>query len=67
MVGADDAAAVGMLRFGLPFYVVMGLMQTLGALRRSEYAYVTDVTEKVGKCKPQTFEEWCRENTGVFQ
>src|SRR6185503_2403817 len=44
------AAAIGMLRFGLPFYVVMGLMQTLGALRRSEYAYVTDVVEQVNNC-----------------
>jgi uncharacterized protein YbjT (DUF2867 family) len=61
------AAAMGMLRFGLPFYVVMGLMQTLSALRRSEYAYVTDVVEQVGKCEPRTFNEWCRENIAAFQ
>ena len=61
------AAAIGMLRFGLPFYVVMGLMQTLGALRRSEYAYVTDVVEQVNNCKPRTFNEWCRENIAAFQ
>lgn len=61
------AAAMGMLRFGLPFYVVMGLIQTLGALRRSEHAYVTDVVEQVGKCKPRTFNEWCRENIAAFQ
>ena len=61
------AAAMGMLRFGLPFYVVMGLMQTLSALRRSEYAYVTDVVEQVGKCKPRTFNEWCGENIAAFQ
>ena len=61
------AAAIGMLRFGLPFYVVMGLMQTLSALRRSEYAYVTDVVEQVGKCEPRTFNEWCRENVAAFQ
>ena len=61
------AAAMGMLRFSLPFYVVMGLMQTLSALRRSEYAYVTDVVEQVGKCEPRTFNEWCRENVAAFQ
>jgi uncharacterized protein YbjT (DUF2867 family) len=61
------AAAIGMLRFRLPLYLVMGLMQTLGALRRSEYAYVTDVVEQVGKCKPRTFEEWCHENMEFFQ
>jgi len=61
------AAAMGMLRFSLPFYVVMGLMQTLSALRRSEYAYVTDVVEQVGKCEPRTFNEWCHENIAAFQ
>lgn len=61
------AAAFGMLRFRLPIYVVMGLMQTLGALRRSEYAYVTDVVEKVGNRKPQTFEEWCQTHKHAFQ
>jgi len=61
------AAALGMLRFRLPFFLVMGLMQTLGALRRSEYAYVTDVVERVGKCKARTYEEWCHENIRAFQ
>lgn len=61
------AAAIGMLRFKLPLFLVLGLMQTLGALRRSEYAYVTDVVERVGKCEPRTYEEWCRENIGLFQ
>ena len=40
------AAAIGMLRFKLPLYVVLGLMQTLVALRRSDYAYVTDTVEQ---------------------
>ncbi|MBI3152838.1 MAG: SDR family oxidoreductase [Chloroflexi bacterium] len=61
------AAAIGMLRFGLPLYVVIGLMQTLGALRRSEYAYVSDVVEQVGKRKPRTFEAWCQEYKQAFQ
>jgi len=61
------AAAVGMLRFGLPFYLVIGLMQTLGALRRSEYAYVTDSVERLGKGKPRTFEQWCLHHREAFQ
>lgn len=61
------AAAIGMLRFKLPIFLVLGLMQTLGALRRSEYAYVTDVVERVGRCKPRTYEEWCLENRALFQ
>lgn len=61
------AAGLAMLRFGLPLYVVRGLMHTLGALRRNEYAYVTYAVEKFGKCTPRTFEEWCRENVSAFQ
>ena len=60
------AATIGMLRFGLPVYVVMGLMQTLRALRKSEYAYVTDIVERIGKCEPHTFEEWCRDSVTAF-
>ena len=60
------AAAIGMLRFKLPIFLVIGLMQTLGALRRSEYAYVTDVAKQVGKRKPRTYGEWCLENIGSF-
>ncbi len=61
------AATIAMLRFGLPFYVVKGLMQTLGALRRSEYAYVTNTVEQVGGCKPRIFEKWCRDHVAAFQ
>jgi uncharacterized protein YbjT (DUF2867 family) len=61
------AAALGMLRFGLPIYLVIGLMQTLGALRRSEYAYMTDCVESVGKGKPRTFEQWCLHHKEAFQ
>lgn len=61
------AAAIGMLRFKLPLFLVIGLMQTLGALRRSEYAYVTNIVEQVGKCRPRTYKEWCRENLASFQ
>ena len=47
--------------------LVIGLMQTLGALRRSEYAYVTDTVEKIGKVRPRTFEQWCHCHKEAFQ
>lgn len=59
--------AFWMRRFGLPKYVVDGLMETLAALRKNEYAYVTDVVEQIGGQKPHTFEEWCRDNIAAFQ
>jgi uncharacterized protein YbjT (DUF2867 family) len=60
-------AAIGMRRFGLPGYVVKGLIETLGALRRNEYAYVTDVIERVGGGKPRSFEVWCQDHVAAFQ
>lgn len=60
------AAAIAMLRNGTSLNLAYHLMQTLGALRRSEYAGVTDVVERVGGVKPRTFEEWCRDNLGAF-
>jgi uncharacterized protein YbjT (DUF2867 family) len=60
-------AAIWMRRFGLPKYVVDGLIETLGALRRSEYADVTDAVERVTGCQPRGFEAWCRENMTAFQ
>ncbi len=61
------AAAISLLRFGLPLYVLKGLMHTLGALRKSEYEYVTYAVEYIGKHESQTYEQWCRENVGAFQ
>ena len=61
------AAAVSLLRFGLPLYVLKGLMHTLGALRKSEYEYVTYAVEQIGKHEARTYEQWCRENVGAFQ
>jgi uncharacterized protein YbjT (DUF2867 family) len=60
-------AAMWMRRFGLPKYVVDGLIETLGALRRNEYGYVTDTVERVTGCRPRRFEAWCRENVAAFQ
>jgi uncharacterized protein YbjT (DUF2867 family) len=56
-----------MRRSGLPGYLVKGLLETLGALRRNEYAYVTEVVEQLGGRKPRPFEDWCRENIAAFQ
>lgn len=60
-------AAIWLRRFGMSPELVKGLMETLGALRRNEYAYVTDTVERVGGAKPRTFEAWCRENIGEFE
>jgi uncharacterized protein YbjT (DUF2867 family) len=60
-------AALWLRRMGLPGYVVTGLVETLGALRRSEYAYVTDAVAQVGGVKPQCYAAWCAANRGAFQ
>jgi uncharacterized protein YbjT (DUF2867 family) len=60
-------AAIWLRRFGLSRELVKALMETLGALRRNEYAYVTDVVEQVGKVEPRTFEAWCCEHVNDFR
>lgn len=60
-------AAIWLRRFGMSRELVKGLMETLEALRKNEYAYVTDVVERVGGVKPRTFEAWCHEHIGAFQ
>lgn len=55
-----------MLRNGLPRYVANGLMETLAALRRNEYGYVTDCVTQVTGALPRSFEAWCREHAGAF-
>ena len=60
-------AALWLRRMGLPAYVVTGLFETLGALRRSEYAYVTDAVRQVGGTEPQRFEAWCQAHAAVFR
>jgi uncharacterized protein YbjT (DUF2867 family) len=59
-------AALWLRRMGLPDYVVTGLVETLGALRRSEYAYVTDAVAQVGAVTPQSYATWCAANRGAF-
>lgn len=60
-------AAVWLRRFGMSRELVKALMETLAALRRNEYAYITDSVEKVTGAKPRTFEAWCRENASSFR
>jgi len=60
-------AAIWLRRFGMPHELVKALMETLGALRRNEYAYVTDVVERVGGVKPRTFDAWCRDHMAAFR
>ena len=50
-------AALWLRRMGLPGYVVTGLVETLGALRRSEYAYVSDAIAQVGAVTPQSYSD----------
>jgi hypothetical protein len=42
-------------------------MESLRALRRNEYAYVTDAVERIGRIKPHTFEAWCAEHAEAFR
>ena len=60
-------AAIWLRRFGMSRELVKGLMETLGALRRNEYAYVTDAVEQIGGVEPRTFEAWCHEHITAFQ
>lgn len=60
-------AAIWLRRFGMSRELVGALMETLQALRKNEYAYVTDAVEKVAGIKPGSFESWCRENVGAFR
>jgi uncharacterized protein YbjT (DUF2867 family) len=60
-------AALWLRRMGLPGYVVTGLVETLGALRRSEYAYVSDAIAQVGAVTPQSYSTWCAANRGAFE
>jgi (4-alkanoyl-5-oxo-2,5-dihydrofuran-3-yl)methyl phosphate reductase len=61
------AAKIWMRQSGLPGYVVDGLVETLGALRRNEYAYVTDDVERLKGSKPRTYEQWVRDNIEAFR
>lgn len=48
-------AALCLLRFGFPLYDLRGLVQTLAALRRSEYAWPSAAVERLTGCPPRPF------------
>jgi uncharacterized protein YbjT (DUF2867 family) len=60
-------AEIWMRRSGLPGCVVKGLMETLEALRRNEYAYVTDAVELITGHRPRSFEAWCQDHVAAFK
>jgi uncharacterized protein YbjT (DUF2867 family) len=60
-------AGIWLRRNGLPRELVKALVQTLDALRKNEYAVVTEDVERVTGHKPRGFEAWCRENVAAFQ
>lgn len=60
-------AGVWLRRNGLSGELVKALVQTFDALRRNEYAAVTDDAERVTGHKPRSYETWCRENIAAFQ
>jgi uncharacterized protein YbjT (DUF2867 family) len=62
-----SATSDAMRRAGIPPRVVDGLLETLEAWERNEFAYVTDAVKKVTGHPPRTFEEWCREHRADFE
>lgn len=60
-------AAIWLRKFGMSRELVNALMETLRALRKNEYAYITDAIERITGSKPRTFEAWCDENAGSFR
>jgi uncharacterized protein YbjT (DUF2867 family) len=60
-------AAIWLRKFGMSRTLVNALMETLAALRRNEYAYVTDAAKRIGEVEPRTLAAWCREHAGVFR
>ncbi len=60
-------ATMQMRRMGLSPFLARGLAETLGALRRNEYGYITTMVDLLARRKPRTFEMWCRDHIGAFQ
>jgi uncharacterized protein YbjT (DUF2867 family) len=60
-------ASIWLRTEGVSGELVKGLMETLNALRRNEYAYTTDVVEMIGGRRPRSFEKWVKENIESFR
>jgi uncharacterized protein YbjT (DUF2867 family) len=50
-----------MLWYGVAKYVVDGLVETFGLIRKGRFAYLTDDIAQAGK-QAHNFESWCREH-----
>lgn len=64
---ADSEAAEMLRKFGLPEYVVGGLVEVFIAMREGRFAYLTNTVEQVTGSKPRPFEIWCRDHITAFQ
>jgi hypothetical protein len=60
-------ATLWLRRFGHSKRLVKGLMETLRALRRNEYAGVSDSEKRLPGSSPRRWEDWCRENANLFR
>ncbi len=63
----ERAAGVWMAKRGVPLRLVDALVETLGALRSSRFAYVADTVERLTGREGRSFEAWCRENVAAFR
>ena len=54
-------------KFGMPDYVVTGLLETFRLIRKGRFAYTTNDVQAVLRRPPQTFEHWCRVSSAAFK
>jgi hypothetical protein len=62
----EPATAEWLGQFGFAPYLVDALTETLGNLRSSRFAYVSDAVERLTGRQPRRFEDWCRANQASF-
>jgi (4-alkanoyl-5-oxo-2,5-dihydrofuran-3-yl)methyl phosphate reductase len=63
----EQASGEHMTKQGLSPTLVAALVETLGALRSSRFAYVADTVERLTGRRGRTYEAWCRENIDAFR
>jgi uncharacterized protein YbjT (DUF2867 family) len=62
----ESVAAEHMKKAGASEELAAALVETLGALRNSRYAYVADTVERLAGRPGRTFETWCRAHAKAF-
>jgi uncharacterized protein YbjT (DUF2867 family) len=62
----EPATAEWLGQFGFAPYLADALTETLGNLRSSRFAYVSDAVERLTGRQPRRFEDWCRANRASF-